>query len=118
MVRLQSSPQSHLLTSTGKFRYEKAFGTRSLKDPSPLKIDATMWLASCTKFMTTIAAMQCVEKGLLSLDGDVTDVLPELKGREILMGFEEGSQKPILVENTKKITLRYGFEVWLVKKRI
>ena len=66
--------------------------------------------------MTTIAAMQCVEKGFLSLDGDVTDVLPELKGRQILKGFEEGSQKPILVENTKKITLRYGFEVWLVKR--
>jgi hypothetical protein len=58
------------------------------------------------KFMTTIAAMQCVEKGLLSLDEDVTLVLPELKGREVLKGFEEGSQKPILVPNTKKITLR------------
>ena len=68
--------------------------------------------------MTTIAAMQCVERGLLSLDGDVTDILPELKGREILKGFEEGSQKPILVENTKKMTLRYRFEVWLGKKRI
>jgi CubicO group peptidase (beta-lactamase class C family) len=65
-----------------------------------------MWLASCTKFMTTIAAMQCVERGLLSLDGDVTDILPELKGRQILKGFEEGTQKPILVPNTKKITLR------------
>lgn len=50
--------------------------------------------------------MQCVEKGLLNLDEDVTRVLPELKGREILKGFEEGTQKPILVPNTKKITLR------------
>ena len=65
-----------------------------------------MWLASCTKLITTIAAMQCVEKGLFSLDEDVTRVLPELKGREILKGFEEGTQKPILVPNTKKITLR------------
>lgn len=71
-----------------------------------MKTDATMWLASCTKFITTIAAMQCVEKGLLSLDGDVTGILPELKGREILKGFEEGTQKPILVPSTKKITLR------------
>ena len=71
-----------------------------------MKTDATMWLASCTKFITTIAAMQCVEKGLLSLDGDVTGILPELKGREILKGFEDGTQKPILVPSTKKITLR------------
>lgn len=71
-----------------------------------MKIDAAMWLASCTKFMTTIAAMQCVEKGLFGLDDDVTGILPELKGREILKGFEEGTQKPILIPNTKKITLR------------
>ena len=56
--------------------------------------------------MTTIAVMQCVEKGLLSLDMDVTSILPELKGREILKGFEERTEKPILVPNTKKITLR------------
>jgi hypothetical protein len=95
----------------GSFKYEKAIGQRSLKDPSkydPLSIDATMWLASCTKLMTTVAAMQCVEKGQFGLDDNVTKLLPELKGRKILTGFEEGSGKPILVENTKVITLRYA----------
>ncbi|KAH7389073.1 beta-lactamase/transpeptidase-like protein [Cadophora sp. MPI-SDFR-AT-0126] len=97
----------------GKFRYEKAFGYRSLKDPSSLdsmKLDAVMWLASCTKLPTTIAAMQCVERGLLKLDEDVTDILPELKGLKILTGFEKdgnGNDKPVLVENTKAITLRH-----------
>ncbi len=57
--------------------------------------------------MTTIAAMQCVEKGLLQLDEDVTGILPEFKDREILKGFEEGTQKPILVPNTKPVTLRW-----------
>lgn len=54
--------------------------------------------------------MQCVEKGLLKLDEDVTPILPELKGIKILKGFEEGpdgKDKPILVENTKTITLRH-----------
>jgi CubicO group peptidase (beta-lactamase class C family) len=55
--------------------------------------------------MTTIAAMQCVEKGLLNLDTDVTTILPELKGREVLKGFEDNG-KPILVEHKKTITLR------------
>lgn len=97
----------------GTFRYEKAFGNRSLKDPSkpdPMAIDATMWLASCTKLPATVATMQCVEKGLLKLDEDVTPILPELKGIKILKGFEEGpdgKDKPILVENTKTITLRH-----------
>lgn len=56
--------------------------------------------------MTTVAAMQCVEKGLLKLDEDVTSILSELKGREVLEGFEEESGKPILKPNTKPITLR------------
>jgi CubicO group peptidase (beta-lactamase class C family) len=96
----------------GKFHYEKAFGYRTLKDPSkpdPIQIDATMWMASCTKLVTSIAAMQCVERGQLTLDGDVTDILPELKDIEILTGFDQGSDGkdiPILTKNTKPITLR------------
>lgn len=100
-------------TKDGKFRYEKVFGSRSLKDPSkpdPMQIDATMWLASCTKLVTIVAAMQCVERGQLKLDEEVTDILPELKGIKILKGFEvgpDGKDSPILVENTKPITLRH-----------
>lgn len=93
--------------SLGKFRYEKTFGVRSLKTNEPMPIDGAMWLASCTKTMTVVAVMQCIEKGLLNLDDDVTTILPELKGRKILEGFEEGTGKPILVPGTKKITLRY-----------
>lgn len=84
-----------------------------MKDPSkpdPMPIDATMWLASCTKLLTVVAVMQCVEKGQLKLDDDVTPILPELKGIKILKGFEQGpdgSDIPILVENTKTITLRH-----------
>ncbi|KAK2623772.1 hypothetical protein QTJ16_006953 [Diplocarpon rosae] len=92
-----------------KFRYEKTFGHRSLKSHDPMQLDATMWLASCTKLVTTVAAMQCVERGQLSLDDDVSIILPELKDIQILTGFEEvdGKEKPILVKNTKTITLRH-----------
>jgi CubicO group peptidase (beta-lactamase class C family) len=68
--------------------------------------DATMWLASCSKFPTTVAVMQCVERGLLNLDDDVTGLLPELKGLKIMTKFDEGDALPTIVENTKPITLR------------
>lgn len=74
-----------------------------------MQLDATMWLASCTKLVTIVAVMQCVEKDLLRLDDDVTTILPELKGIEILKGFEtgeDGKDKPILVKSKKAITLR------------
>lgn len=56
--------------------------------------------------MTSIAALQCVERGQFTLDEDVTRLLPELKDIDILKGFEHESEKPILVKATKKITLR------------
>ncbi|CZR56749.1 related to transesterase [Phialocephala subalpina] len=97
--------------SSGQPIYKKAFGNRSLKDgkPDPMPLDAVMWLASCTKLVTTVAVLQCVDKGLLSLDDDITTVLPELKDVQVLTGFEKGEKgedKPVLKENTKTITLR------------
>ncbi|KAK0103623.1 hypothetical protein ONS95_005635 [Cadophora gregata] len=56
--------------------------------------------------MTAIAALQCVERGQFTLDEDVTPLLPELKDIDILKGFEEGTDKPILVKAAKEITLR------------
>lgn len=57
--------------------------------------------------------MQCVERGLLSLDDDISKVLPELGELKILKGFEkdsDGKDQPILVKNTKAITLRCVIE--------
>ncbi|OBT51869.1 hypothetical protein VE04_08000, partial [Pseudogymnoascus sp. 24MN13] len=91
--------------TTGKFKYEKAFG---LKSPGEkIDINATFILASCTKLMTTIAAMQCVERGEIKLDDDVSTILTELKGIQILTGFKEETNEPLLTIAKNKITLRH-----------
>jgi len=56
--------------------------------------------------MTSIAVMQCVEKGLLNLDDDVSHILHEFKDIEILTGFD-GDGNPRLVKAKKKVTLRW-----------
>lgn len=56
--------------------------------------------------MTSIAVMQCVEKGLLNLDADVSNVLHEFEDIEILTGFD-GNGNPILVKSKTKVTLRW-----------
>jgi CubicO group peptidase (beta-lactamase class C family) len=56
--------------------------------------------------MTAIAALQCVEKGLLNLDDDVTSILDEWKEPQILTGFEDVTGEPIFKKATKTITLR------------
>lgn len=64
-----------------------------------------------TKLMTTVAALQCVEKGLIKLDDDVTDeVLPEFRDVQVLERMvDDGNEgeKPILRPSKGKITLRY-----------
>jgi CubicO group peptidase (beta-lactamase class C family) len=65
-----------------------------------------MWLASCSKLVTTIAVLQCVERGLLHLDdaAEVDRLLPEWKNIEVLTGFSE-DENPNLSTPTEKITL-------------
>ncbi len=65
-----------------------------------------MQLASCTKLFTSIAALQCVERGQMKLDEDVSQILPELKDIEIITGFDESTGKPILKMPSNPITLR------------
>lgn len=56
--------------------------------------------------MTSIAAMQCVECGLVNLDTNVAETLPELAAQDILIGFDEETGKPIINEKKNAITLR------------
>jgi CubicO group peptidase (beta-lactamase class C family) len=90
----------------GKFVYQKAFGSLSLKDDAaPVQLDTPMWIASCTKLLTTISALQCVERGQVTLDEDITRLIPELKDIDIITAYDE-SGKPTLVKAKNKITLR------------
>ncbi|KAF2715215.1 beta-lactamase/transpeptidase-like protein [Pleomassaria siparia CBS 279.74] len=93
----------------GSFTYSKAFGKRSVReggDQSPLTPSTIMWIASCTKLMTSICAMQLVERGLLSLDEPVYKLIPELKDFPIITGIDE-SGKPIEIPHTTPMTLRH-----------
>jgi CubicO group peptidase (beta-lactamase class C family) len=94
--------------AAGELSYSKAFGVRTL-DPNsvqPLELDGFCYIASMTKLMTTVAAMQTMERGMIGLDDDVSDALHEWKDAEILDGFDE-SGKPILRKAKNKITLRH-----------
>lgn len=69
-------------------------------------MNTVMRIASCTKLMTSIAAMQCVERGLVTLDTDVAEILPELAAQGILTGFDEATGEPIMNERQNTINLR------------
>ena len=76
--------------------------------------ETPMWIASFTKLMTTVAVLQCVEEGKLSLDTDVTSILHEFKEAKILTGFDE-SEEPILKEKGGPITVQLVNYLLLVR---
>ncbi|GKZ34819.1 hypothetical protein AbraIFM66950_005175 [Aspergillus brasiliensis] len=93
--------------AAGKIIFSEAQGQTSINSDlaKPMTTDTTFWIASCTKLITTVAALQCVEKGLLQLDAPIDTVLPEWKAPQILTGFKD-SGEPQLKPATKMITLR------------
>jgi CubicO group peptidase (beta-lactamase class C family) len=99
----------HLLTyCAGSFKYCKAFGATSMKENArPLDVNTIMWIASCTKLMTSICAMQLVEQGLVSLDEPVYKHIPELEALNVIKGFEDGTGKPIEEKHKTPMTLRH-----------
>ena len=63
------------------------------------------WIASMTKLLTSVAALQVVEKGLIGLDDDVSSVLPELKDLPLLEGWDDEGKAKTTTQSTP-ITLR------------
>ncbi|KAF7597024.1 hypothetical protein BBP40_011390 [Aspergillus hancockii] len=81
-------------------------GTQTVDPSSPaVTEDSIFWVASLTKIVTAVAVMIVVERGLISLDDDVGQVVPELAAPEVLSGFDEDG-KPIVYRTEKKLTLR------------
>ncbi|OJD30430.1 beta-lactamase family protein [Diplodia corticola] len=76
----------------GNTIFAKASGVASFEGASdPVTLDSVFLIASCTKLLTSIAALQCVERGLITLDEPLDQHLPELCSQPIISeGPEEG----------------------------
>src|SRR5581483_6636969 len=63
--------------------YERAAGRRSVDSAEPMTADTVFWVASMTKAIASVAALQQVERGRLSLDEELSGLLPDLKDLEV-----------------------------------
>ncbi len=94
-------------------------GYRSQGAGTPMGTDTVCWIASMTKAVTGLAAMQQVERGNLSLDGPAREVLPILGELGVLTGFDASGQ-PQTRAPRGDITLRqllthtagFGYDIW------
>lgn len=75
------------------------------EDAAPLREDAVLKLGSATKFITSIALLQCVDNGLVGLDEPISRILPELAGKDILEDVE--GPKLFTRPSTSAITARH-----------
>jgi methyl acetate hydrolase len=99
--------------------YQSAFGRRNVSLPEPMATDAVFRIASMTKAITAVAAMQLTEHGRLSLDQPAKDILPFLADTKVLTGFDH-QEKPLLRAPRTEITLRnllthtagFVYDIW------
>ncbi|KAG9258504.1 beta-lactamase/transpeptidase-like protein [Emericellopsis atlantica] len=95
----------------GSHKFLKTFGFSTLRTDDgtdrSMTPDTLFWLGSCTKLLTVIAALQCVQKRHFTLDEDVTRLLPELKDIQVRQPPQDGASEPKFSKTTKIITLRH-----------
>lgn len=97
---------------------EAAAGERA--PGQPMAPDTVVWIASMTKAITATAALMQVEKGRLSLDGPIAEVLPDLAHPQVLVGFApEGGEamvrparQPITLRHLLTHTSGFSYDIW------
>lgn len=99
--------------------YEGAAGLRSASGVDAMTPDTVMFIASMTKAITSVAALQQVEAGRLALDDPISAALPEHAKPSVLLGYSVDG-KPRLRSATGAITLRhllthtsgFAYDIW------
>jgi len=98
--------------------YEGAFGKRNINAAAPMTMDTVFRIASMTKAVTSVAAMQLIEQGKLQLDQTVASVIPAFGELQVLVGFY--GDNPALRPPASQATIRHllthtsglGYEIW------
>lgn len=99
--------------------FSDAFGVRDLATGAPMQPDTVVWLASMTKAITAACAMQLVEQGQLTLDGDLAALVPELAEAKVLEGFDPNGHprlraphRPITLRHLLTHTSGFAYDMW------
>jgi CubicO group peptidase (beta-lactamase class C family) len=85
--------------------YQGAFGTRD-SSGAPVTVDSIFAIASMTKAITTVAALQLVEQRKVKLEEPVSEYLPQLAKLDVLDGFDADG-KPRLRPARTPVTLHH-----------
>lgn len=87
-------------------RFSSALGVTDTESNRPVAEDTPFQIASMTKALASVAAMQQVEAGRLDLDAPIGDLVPDLANAQVLTGFNADG-KPQLRPAARPVTLRH-----------
>lgn len=99
--------------------YQGAAGKRGDAAAPTMTTDTVFRIASMTKAIASVASMQLVEQGKLSLDEPLGDKVPQLANRQVFEGFDANGD-PKLRPATRPVTLKqllthtagYCYDIW------
>ncbi len=86
--------------------YRGAFGKLDDRGAVDMPTDAIFRIASMTKPVTSVAVLMLKDQGLVDLDDEVGRYLPELKGAEVIVEFDESNSSYATRPAAREITLR------------
>jgi CubicO group peptidase (beta-lactamase class C family) len=111
-----------LAASENDIIYEGIFGRRRLRSDTPMTRDTVFRVASMVKPITSVAALQLVEQGKLSLDGPLPDIDPDLSSPQVLDGFDakglpllRAARRPIALRDLLTHTSGFTYRLWDAK---
>ena len=108
-----------LAASDDDILYEGVFGLRRLPDGPAMTRDTVFRIASMVKLITSVAALQLVERGKLSLDAPVPDIDPAIGAPQVLAGFDAKGvpelrppKRPIALRHLLTHTAGFAYRLW------
>ena len=99
--------------------YEGAFGVRALGESTAMTLDTVFRIASMTKAITSVAAMQLVEQGKLKLEEPVPNIDPALGAPQVVDGVDAAGafklrppKRPITLRHLLTHTAGFTYDTW------
>jgi methyl acetate hydrolase len=119
-TRAQRVPGVVAMAATeGSVIYEGAFGSRHLSQGPAMSRDTVFRIASMIKVVTSVAAMQLVEEGKISLDAPAPPIDPALASPRVLTGFDSAgapqlrpAKQPITLRHLLTHTAGFTYRLW------
>lgn len=108
-----------VLANANGVLYQGAFGRRDASSRVPIELDSIFEIASMTKPITSVAAMQLVEQGKLALDEPASKYLPEFATFPVLDGFDRRGRAllhrvrtPVTLRQLLSHTSGFAYTTW------